>query len=74
VKITFSAFACYVKASVVEKGSLVRFGTISTTVLSFSPTQMKVAVPSNAGVGAMKISVVSGGSITISNTDFTIMN
>lgn len=53
--------------------SVVKFGTISTTVLSISPTQMKVVVPSNAGVGAMKISVVSG-STTITSTDFTITN
>jgi len=50
----------------------VRFGTVFTSVLSCSPAQMKVVVPSNAGDGAMKISVIVGASTTISSTDFTI--
>jgi hypothetical protein len=52
----------------------VKFGTIYTTVFSISPTQIKVAVPSNAGIGAMKISVAAGASTAISSTDFTITN
>jgi hypothetical protein len=54
--------------------STVRFGTINTSVISTSPTQIKAAVPSNAGTGAMKITVVTGGCTSISNNDFTITN
>ncbi len=50
----------------------VRFGTVYTNVLSTTPTQIKVVVPSNAGDGAMKISVVVGSATIISTTDFTI--
>jgi len=52
--------------------SEVKFGTVSTTVVSVTPTEIKTMVPSNAGDGAMKIAVVTSGITVVSDADFTI--
>lgn len=51
----------------------VRFGTMSTSILSITPTEIKVQVPSNAGTGNMKITVARSGYLTVSDSDFTIL-
>jgi len=50
----------------------VRFGTVSAPILSITSNEIRVQVPSNAGTGAMKISIVISDVTTVSNSDFTI--
>lgn len=51
----------------------VKFGTISAPILSNTSTALKAQVPSNAGKGAMKISVVISGNTVVSDNNFTIL-
>lgn len=51
----------------------VKFGTVSTFISSITSTVIKVQVPSNAGSGAMKISVVVSGNTVVSDGNFTIL-
>lgn len=49
----------------------VKFGTVTTTVISYTSSTIRVAVPSNV-TGAMKISVVHSGQTIVSNDNFTV--
>ena len=51
----------------------VKFGTVSTNVVSVSHNEIKVQVPSNAGDGAMKLTVINSRISIVSATDFTIL-
>lgn len=51
----------------------VNIGTISSYIISISSKQIKVQVPSNAGLGPMKISVETYGNTVISDNNFTIL-
>src|SRR5665648_10309 len=50
----------------------VKFGTVSTNIVSVTPTEIKALVPSNAGAGAMKIAVSTSGIIVVADTNFII--
>jgi hypothetical protein len=50
----------------------VKFGTIETSILSITETAIRVMVPSNAPVGAMKLSVINNGHTTVSTDNFTV--
>ncbi|MBC8053894.1 MAG: IPT/TIG domain-containing protein [Sphingobacteriaceae bacterium] len=52
----------------------VKFGTIQSNIISVSDTQIRVAVPSNLNLGAMKITVVSNGQTIVSTDNFTATN
>ncbi|MVN91619.1 IPT/TIG domain-containing protein [Mucilaginibacter aquatilis] len=52
----------------------VRFGTINANILSVTENQIRVAVPSNLNLGAMKITVVSSGQTVVSSGNFTATN
>ena len=52
----------------------VSFGTIATTIISASDSQITVLVPSNTSLGAMKITVVSNGQTIVSPSNFTVTN
>lgn len=50
----------------------VKFGTISSTVISVSPTEIKAVVPSNVEAGVMKLLVVTTWYAIATDTDFTV--
>ncbi len=50
----------------------VKFGTITSTVLSVNPTEIKTVVPSEAEAGAMKLLVITPWYAAVSDTDFTV--
>ncbi len=53
----------------------VKFGTTTSTVLSATESTVRVQVPSNLNLGAMKISVTnSHGQTAVSPTNFTVTN
>jgi len=52
----------------------VSFGTIATSIISASDSQITVLVPSNTSLGAMKITVVSNGQTIVSASNFTVTN
>ncbi|WP_134089746.1 IPT/TIG domain-containing protein [Olivibacter sp. XZL3] len=54
--------------------TVVKFGTVEATITSITDTQIKVLVPSNVNMGAMKINVVSNGQTVTSKDDFTAIN
>ena len=49
----------------------VKFGTITTTVITSTDTSITVSVPSNLNPGTMKITVVSNGQTVVSSSNFT---
>ena len=49
----------------------VRFGTVTTPVVSYTESTIRAAVPSGV-TGAMKISVVHGGQTIVSTDNFTV--
>ncbi len=51
----------------------VKFGTVSTTILSITENKIRTVVPSGVS-GAMKISVVHNGHTIISKDNFTVTN
>ncbi|MFC5283908.1 IPT/TIG domain-containing protein [Pedobacter alpinus] len=51
-----------------------KFGTISTTVLTATSNRITVAVPSNITPSAMKISVTVNGQTITATDNFTITN
>ncbi|WP_165838133.1 IPT/TIG domain-containing protein [Pontibacter arcticus] len=53
--------------------TVVRFGTVSTNILSITDTTIKAVVPSNV-TGAMKITVLQNGQTMISKDNFTVTN
>jgi hypothetical protein len=55
-------------------GASVSFGTINANVLSVTSTTITVAVPSNTGNGAMKITVNTSGQSVVSTDNFTVTN
>lgn len=52
----------------------VKFGTVSTIVLSATESSITVAVPSNLNPGAMKISILNNGQTIVSADNFTVTN
>ncbi|MFD2162094.1 IPT/TIG domain-containing protein [Paradesertivirga mongoliensis] len=52
----------------------VRFGTIQTNVIIATESTLKVVVPSNLNLGAMKITVISNGQTIVSSANFTATN
>jgi hypothetical protein len=52
----------------------VKFGSIAATVLSVTDNSIRVTVPSNLNIGAMKISVVTNGQTVVSDSNFTATN
>lgn len=55
-------------------GTTVSFGSINANVISVTSTSIQVAVPSNTGNGAMKITVNSAGQTVVSSANFTVTN
>ncbi|WP_426669382.1 IPT/TIG domain-containing protein [Mucilaginibacter sp. McL0603] len=55
-------------------GTSVAFGTINASILSVTSTTITVAVPSNTGNGAMKITVNTAGQSVVSTDNFTVTN
>jgi hypothetical protein len=52
----------------------VKFGTIATSVISVTENTITVAVPSNLNLGAMKLTIVSGGQTIVADANFTATN
>lgn len=50
----------------------VKFGTVGSTVISVSPTEIKTIVPSDAPAGVMKLVVVTPWYTVASDNDFTV--
>lgn len=49
----------------------VKFGTVTTSVISFTESTIRVAVPSGV-TGTMKISVINSGQTMVSSDNFTV--
>jgi hypothetical protein len=56
----------------VQYNTTVKFGTIASTVVSVSPTEIKAIVPSNVAAGVMKLLVVTPWYTIATDTDFTV--
>jgi hypothetical protein len=50
----------------------VKFGTIASTVVTISPTEIKAVVPSDAEAGEMKLLITTPWYIISTDTDFTV--
>jgi IPT/TIG domain. len=55
-----------------QYNTTVKFGTIASTVVSVSPTEIKAVVPSEATAGLMKLVIVTPWYIIATDNDFTV--
>lgn len=55
-----------------QYNTTVKFGTVASTVVSVSPTEIKAVVPSEATAGLMKLVIVTPYYIIATENDFTV--